>query len=111
MKSQQMGTKSFQGVANSNKTLKNENCIHEKTTSGLSSGNACYHLVKNLLSSGYLPKIIKIKIQGLQFGCCSFWVYNLVSDLKVLPTTEQNVDLPRRRWWLPLKHATFVVTF
>jgi len=36
----------------------------KKTTSGLSSGNACYHLVQNLLSSSYLPKSKKIKIQG-----------------------------------------------
>jgi len=41
------------------------------------------------------PKVKRLKYKELQFGCCSIWVYNLVSDMmEVLPTTEQNADLP-----------------
>jgi hypothetical protein len=36
--------------------------IYEEIKSRLSSGNACYHSVQNLLSSCLLSKIIKIKI-------------------------------------------------
>jgi len=43
-------------------TLTNENCIHEESKSRLGSGNACCHLVQNILSSSFLPKDIKIKI-------------------------------------------------
>jgi len=44
-------------------TLLNQNSIHEKYKSSLNSGNACYHLVQNLLCSGLLSKNIKIKTQ------------------------------------------------
>ena len=40
----------------------NQNSIHEKIKSRLKSGNACYHSVQNLLSSGLLSKEIKIKM-------------------------------------------------
>jgi hypothetical protein len=39
------------------------NEIMEDNHSTLQSGNTCYHLVKNLLSSSLLSKIIKIRIQ------------------------------------------------
>jgi hypothetical protein len=35
-------------------SLTNQNSIHEKIKSGLKSGNACYHLVQNHLSSSLL---------------------------------------------------------
>jgi len=38
-------------------TLTNENSIQEEIKSRLKSGNACYHSVKNLLSSVCYPKI------------------------------------------------------
>jgi hypothetical protein len=41
-------------------TLKNQNLIHEAIKNTLETENACYHLVKNLLSSTLLPKNIKI---------------------------------------------------
>jgi hypothetical protein len=44
-------------------TLTNQSSIQEDNHSTLQSGNACCHLVKNLLSSSLLSKIIKIKIQ------------------------------------------------
>jgi hypothetical protein len=40
----------------------NQSSIQEEIKSRLKSGNACYHLVQNLLSSGLLSKNIKIKI-------------------------------------------------
>ena len=43
-------------------TLTNRNSIQEIIKSRLKSGNACYHLVQNLLSSSLIPKQISIKI-------------------------------------------------
>jgi len=43
-------------------TLTKQNSIQEKIKSRLKSGNACYHLVQNLLSSSLLSKNLKIKI-------------------------------------------------
>jgi hypothetical protein len=43
-------------------TLTNRNSIHEQIKSRLKSGNACYHLVQNLLSSRLLSKNKKIKV-------------------------------------------------
>jgi hypothetical protein len=42
--------------------LTKQNSIKEENHSTLQSGNACCHLVKNLLSSILLHKIVKIKI-------------------------------------------------
>jgi len=41
--------------------LTNQNSIQEEIKSRLNSGNACYHLVQNLLSSCLLSKNLKIK--------------------------------------------------
>ena len=41
-------------------TLTNQNSIQEEIKSGLKSGNACYYLVQNLLSSSWLSKNLKI---------------------------------------------------
>ena len=43
-------------------TVTNQNTIHKKIKSRMKSGNACYHLVQNLLSSSLLSKNIKIKM-------------------------------------------------
>jgi len=43
-------------------TLTNQNSIAEEIKSRLKSGNACYHSVQNLLSSGLLSRNLKIKI-------------------------------------------------
>jgi hypothetical protein len=40
----------------------NRNSIYEEIKSRLKSGNACYHSVRNLLSSSLLSKNLKIKI-------------------------------------------------
>ena len=42
--------------------LKNQNSVAEEIKSRLSSGNACYHSVQNLLSSRLLFKNLNIKI-------------------------------------------------
>jgi hypothetical protein len=42
--------------------LTNKNSLHEKIKSRLTSGNACYHSVQNLLCSGLQSKNINIKI-------------------------------------------------
>jgi len=44
------------------KTLTNQNSIQEEIKSRLKTGNVCYHLVQNLLSSSLLSKNLKIKI-------------------------------------------------
>jgi hypothetical protein len=43
-------------------TVANTNLIQEESKRRLRSGNACYNLVKNLLSSRLLPKNVKIRI-------------------------------------------------
>jgi hypothetical protein len=43
-------------------TLTNQNSIREEIRRRLKLGNACYHSVQNILSSGLLFKKIKIKI-------------------------------------------------
>jgi len=43
-------------------TLTNQNSLQEEIKSRLKSGNACYHLVQNLLSSSLLSKNLKIKL-------------------------------------------------
>jgi len=51
-------------VHNVHLTLTNQNSIQEEIKSRLKSGNACYHLVLNLLSSRLLSKNLKIKMYG-----------------------------------------------
>jgi hypothetical protein len=43
-------------------TLLDRNSIHEETKGRVKSGNACYHLVQNLLSSRLLSKNTKIRL-------------------------------------------------
>jgi hypothetical protein len=43
-------------------TVTNKNLIHEEIKGRLNSGNACYHLVQNLLSSRLLSKNVKVRI-------------------------------------------------
>ena len=45
----------------------NQNYIQEEIKSRFQSGNACYHSVQNLLSSGVLSKHIQIKIYLLTY--------------------------------------------
>jgi len=56
-------------------TLTNQNSIQKKINSRMKSGNACYHLVQNLLSSSLLSKNLKIQIYrtvilpAVLYGC------------------------------------------
>jgi hypothetical protein len=43
-------------------TVTNQNLIQEEIKRRLNSGNACYHLVQNLLSSRMLSKNVKVRI-------------------------------------------------
>jgi hypothetical protein len=43
-------------------TVKNQNVIQEENKRSLNSGNACYHSVRNTLSSRLLSEDVKIKI-------------------------------------------------
>ena len=52
-------------------TLTNQNSIAEEIKSRLRSGNACYHSVQNLLSSGLLSKNLKIKIYRVSQEECA----------------------------------------
>ena len=56
-------------------TQTNQNCTHEEIRKRLKSGNACYHLLQNLVSSILLFKNIKIKtritkiLHAVLYGC------------------------------------------
>jgi hypothetical protein len=49
-------------------TITNQNLIQEEIKERLNSGNACYHLVQNLLSSRLLSNNIKIRILSCILG-------------------------------------------
>jgi len=46
-------------------TLANQNSIQEEIKSRLKSGNACYHLVQNILSASLLSKNIRLRYTEL----------------------------------------------
>ena len=53
----------------------------EEIKSRLQSGNACCHLVQNVLCCGLVYKNINIKInRTVNCACCVVWVWNLVND-------------------------------
>jgi hypothetical protein len=54
----------FRFNINRGTTLTDQNYIQEEIKSRLKLGNACYHSVKNLMSSRLLSKNLKIKIYG-----------------------------------------------
>jgi hypothetical protein len=79
-------------------TLRNRNSIHEEIKSRLKSGNACYHLVQNLLSSRLLSKNTKIRVYRtiilpLVLNGCETWSLTLREEQR-LGVFENRV--PRR---------------
>ena len=67
-------------------TLINQNSIAEEIKSRLRSGNACYHLVQNLLSSRLLSKNLKIYrtiILSVVFYGCETWSLKLREERKL----------------------------
>jgi len=68
-------------------TVTNQNSIQEEIKSRLKSGNACYHLVQNLLSFCLLSKNIKIKIYRtiilhVLYGCGT-WLLTLKEEYRL----------------------------
>ena len=89
--------------------LTDQNCIQEEIKSRLKSGNACYYLVQNILSSSLLSKNLKIKIHktvilSVSYGC-ETWSLTLseerrlrVFENRVLRMFGCNRDEVTREW-------------
>ena len=79
--------------------LTNQNCIQKEIKSRLKLGNACYHSVQNLLSSGLLSKNLMIKIYRtiilpvVLYGC-ETWSLTLSEEHRVRvfeSSVEENI--------------------
>jgi len=74
----------------------NQHSIQEETKSRLKSGNACHHLVQNLLPSSMLSKNLKIKIHKTKilpvclYGC-ETWSLTLREEHR-LRVSENSVE-------------------
>ena len=69
-------------------TLTNQNSIQEEIKGRLKLGNACYHLVQNLLSSSLLYKYWKIKIYRniilpIVLNGCETWLLTLREECRL----------------------------
>jgi hypothetical protein len=53
-------------------TVTNQNLIQEEIKGRLNSGNACYHMVQNILSFHLLSKNVKVRIYKI---ILSLWFY------------------------------------
>jgi len=80
-------------------TLSDQNSIPEEVKSKLKSGNACYHLVQNLLFSSLLSKNLKIKIYRtiilpvVLYGC-ETWSLTLMEECRLREfenSVEENI--------------------
>jgi hypothetical protein len=83
--------------------LTDQNCVLEEIKSRLKLGNACYYSVQNLLSSGLLPKNLKINIYRniilpvVLYGCEN-WSLTLKEErrLRVFENRVLRVFGPKR---------------
>jgi len=69
-------------------TLTNKNSIQEEIKSRLKSGNACYHLVQNLLFSSLRSKNLNIKIYRtiilpVVLHGCETWSLKLIQECRL----------------------------
>ena len=82
-------------------TITDQNSIQEEIKSRLKLGNACYHLVQNLLSSRLLSKNLKIKIYRtiillvVLYGC-ETWSLTLREERR-LRVSENRVFVESKR--------------
>ena len=81
-------------------TLTNQNSIQEEIKSRLKSGNACYHLVQNLLPSSLLSKNLKIKVYRniilpVVFYGCETWSLILREERRLRLRVFENRVLSR----------------
>jgi hypothetical protein len=80
-------------------TVTNQNLIHEEIRRKLTSGNACYHSVQNLLSSCLSSESIKITMYKtiimpvLLYGCETSWRYgrNVLRVLRIFGSKKDQV--------------------
>jgi len=78
-------------------TLTNQNSTQEEIKSRLKSGNACYHLVQNLLSSSLLSKNLKIKMHRTRilpvivYGC-ETWSLTLREECRMRVFENKGVE-------------------
>jgi hypothetical protein len=63
--SMNIANRSFEAVAKLNyfgTTIADQNCMNEEIKSRINLWNACYHLIKSLLTSCLLSRNVKVKI-------------------------------------------------
>jgi len=78
-------------------TLRNQNSIQEEIKSRLKSGNACHHVVQNILSSSLLSKNSEIKmyrtiiLPAVLYGCETWWLTHSTS-YKILNRWDDNME-------------------
>jgi len=70
-------------------TLTYQNTIQEEIKSRLKSGNACYHLVQNNLSSSFLSKNLETEIYRIIIGplvlyVCETWSLTLREECRLM---------------------------
>jgi len=90
-------------------TVTNQNSIQEEIKSRLQSGNACYHALKILVSSSFLPKYRKIKIYkhiilSLVLYGCEIWSLTLREEHRLRMVLSR---LPRRIFELKSDEVTW----